>query len=638
MAVRRRPPTAVAILVALATILGARPASGAGAASAVVARDGLADLRATQERGALCLTVKIEDEDEGAGECAEAGEAGHVVHAADDAGRAYIGAAISAAAVAVEVRRAGKLLADAPTVAGEAYGGVRAGEVRFALVRLPDRSRLDGLRVRALDGSGVVLETVAGSDGDLVSDRRPLLSGRSGGARWRVTSERASALRSSVVDPDHELVVRCVRTTVVYGPSTRSYRTCTGEAPVVNLQLLFSQGRVEDHCRPAFRLVYGVLDEPVRDVSVLRGDGRRVAARMARVPGTALTAYALAVPARAAVRGVRIRPEHGPARTLDLDGPPIAVSCGLGLVSDERIEFGAVSEIDDAPHVTPLGPVAAVPGSPALRIADGPDATLCMALGDDPFTGLACDVIGPSLAEPFEILDDFDRPRALALALPARVATVRLTSRDGKSRDVPTVAADGYAGLYAGRVRFAVTAIAGHAGRERVALLDAAGRTLHVETSDSSLLDIRVRDLPARRVAGRPGRPSVWQSGFVFKGRTTRCVSLTAGPAPPADERCSVARGASPAILLDASCATHRLTVAVAAGAGTRAIARTSDGRDRRIALRRGVGVLTLARSLGVRSLSIVSPGAKPRTVALHAPAGGAQCGWDAAGEMPSPA
>jgi hypothetical protein len=61
----------------------------------------------------------------------------------------YLGAAVPAAAARIEVRRARVLLAAGPTVAGEAYKGVRARSVRFALVRLPKGARTDGLRVRA---------------------------------------------------------------------------------------------------------------------------------------------------------------------------------------------------------------------------------------------------------------------------------------------------------------------------------------------------------------------------------------------------------------------------------------------------------------------------------------------------------
>ena len=61
------------------------------------------------------------------------------------------------------MRRAGQLLASGPAVAGAAYKGVRAGSVRFALLRLPKAARTDGLRVRALAADGALISVLATS-------------------------------------------------------------------------------------------------------------------------------------------------------------------------------------------------------------------------------------------------------------------------------------------------------------------------------------------------------------------------------------------------------------------------------------------------------------------------------------------
>ncbi len=59
------------------------------------------------------------------------------------------------------MRRAGSLIASVPTEAGAAYRGAGAGALRFALVRLPDATPLDGLRVHALDAAGALVAVLA---------------------------------------------------------------------------------------------------------------------------------------------------------------------------------------------------------------------------------------------------------------------------------------------------------------------------------------------------------------------------------------------------------------------------------------------------------------------------------------------
>jgi len=89
-------------------------------------------------------------------------------------------------------------------------------------------------------------------------------------------------------------------------------------------------------------------------------------------------------------------------------------------------------------------------------------------------------------------------------------------------------------------------------------------------------------------------------------------------------------------VLLHASCASHRLTVAVAVSTGSRVLINT--GRSRRsLALRRGVGLLTLPSRSPLASLTIVRGphtrlrGPLTRRVAVGAPSGRSQCGWSAA-------
>jgi hypothetical protein len=80
-------------------------------------------------------------------------------------------------------------------------------------------------------------------------------------------------------------------------------------------------------------------------------------------------------------------------------------------------------------------------------------------------------------------------------------------------------------------------------------------------------------------------------------------------------------------VLIDASCTTRRLTVAVAVPAGTRVLASTGGSRIRPIALRRGAGVLALPAGVGLRAMTFVRKGRRTR-LRLDAPPASSQCGW----------
>ena len=96
---------------------------------------------------------------------------------------------------------------------GRAYKGVRAGSVRFALLRLPKAARTDGLRVRALAAAGALISVIATSDDELLLRRTRLLSGRPR-RRWTMTSEQRSTLTPSLLDLAHETVASCVVVTL----------------------------------------------------------------------------------------------------------------------------------------------------------------------------------------------------------------------------------------------------------------------------------------------------------------------------------------------------------------------------------------------------------------------------------------
>lgn len=629
-------------LLALCAAPGSATAAPSAPAKApVVARDGTVALTATDDKRRLC--VSFTDGGSFSESCAPNG-AGVATFGSDGSQGQYVGAAVTAAATSVEVRRAGVLLASGATVAGEEYRGKRAGSVRFALVRLPPRAKLDGLRVRALDAAGTAVEVLAPGGSALITDRRVLLSGRSGRTRWAVRGERSSELASSVANLDHEAVSRCVRVTAGGGRSSESSSSCAGDAPLDAFENLFSGGAggagTTDRCRPRFRLVHGVADANVTGVSALLGNGRRIAARTAPFADAGKLVYALVVPAGAAVRSLRVERSGQKAHVVAFSVPPLAVTCASGeaafsdLAGTSSLFTGISDLIAALPAVTPVGPVTTLPGPPSVRVADGPGESLCIALATQPFNAFGCAVVAPGFENLTGALDSYTRPRAFALVVSASVATVRIAAKGGMPREIPTVAGDGYAGRYAGRVRFAAASISSFRELYRQELLDAAGKVLYSETDDTvGAAFTRPRVTASRRLAGAPGHPSLWQTAIRDSGRTTRCLALTTGGPPAKADRCESARTGAFSVIVGVPCTTHRLTVAVTALAGSRVTADTGRG-SRVLTLRRGAGLLTLPASRGLRSLSIARRGRRTLRIPVHAPAGAKQCGWETAPEL----
>lgn len=630
-------------LVALCTAPGSAPAAPPTPAKApVVARDGAAKLTARDEGRRLC--VRLSGDDAFSETCGEKGAGSATVASGDGTRPPYVGAAVSAGATSVEVRRAGVLLGSGATVAGEAYRGTRAGSVRFALVRLPPGVELDGVRVRALDAAGTAVEVLAPGDRPLITDRGVLVSGRSGRTRWAVRGERSSTLSSSVVDLDHETVSRCVRVTVGGDRGSSSSSSCTGGSPQDALGDLFTGAlggaSIANECRPKFRLLHGVDEANVTGVSVLLGNGRRVATLTAPFADGKVV-YALVVPAAAAVRSLRVQRSGQKARAVALSVPPLTVTCASGRASSfEPAEtLDLPTDISDLiarlPAVTPAGPVATFPGPPPVRVADGPGESLCLALDAQPFNAFGCAVIAPGFEDLTGVVDSYARPRAFALALPASVATVRIAAKGGPPREIPTVAGEGYAGLYAGRVRFAAAAISSFREFDRQELLDAAGKVLYSDTDDTAGAEpMGLKVAASRRLAGTPGRPSLWQTSIRDSERTVRCLALTAGGPPRADRCESTRSGGASSVIVGVPCKTHRLTVAVTAAAGSRVTVDTGRGR-RVLPLRRGAGLLTLPPSRGLRALSIARRGYGTLRIPVRAPPGAKQCGWEATPELP---
>ena len=628
-------------LLAIGLVLCTGPTASARAASdrgVVVATEGTVQLVATDDASQLCLELRDSSSDMQSQGCGKP-EAGAATSATSpEYGTQFVGVAVPAAAASVEVRRLGKLVGGGVTVAGEAYTGAAAGSVRFAIARLARGTPYDALRAHAKDAAGALIAVVDVS-GERILDRRRRLSGRAGQVTWSLVEHRQSALAPTAIDPAHETISHCVGVDVRVrrdgGNSGGGTTMCTSGRPVEELVLDLDvyKARAQDRCSPDFRLLHGLVAASVKRVTVLMGDGRRRTAPTARLRDGRRRVWGLAIAPGDAVRSVTLTSSGGAGRTLRQALAPVAVNCAV-LGDREVFTDFAFGFSDGLPALTPAGPVATIPGSPAIRIADGPAETLCLAVAGKPFTAVGCELVPALAGDVLRVVDSIEDTRAVAFAVPARVATVRLSSADGKSvRDVATVAGDGYAGRYAGYVRFAAAAFADYDALTRLELLDGAGRILHREDRigiPSGGPD--VRPLPARRVAGRAGKPSLWQTATRYGDETLRCVTLTAGPRPSADDECDANRS-DMTVLLDASCTTRRLTVAVAVRTGMRVRAEVGTAAPRRIRLRNGAGLLTLRPGDALRGLRFVRNGRTTR-VALHAPPASRQCGWHAASEV----
>ncbi len=427
-------------------------------------------------------------------------------------------------------------------------------------------------------------------------------------------------------------------------------RLCVGDAPRESLEIFGDQRTAssEELCSPSFRLLHGLVDADVRRVRMLLGDGSTRSVQIASLPGGERVAYAIALPRRAAVRSITFDRGAAGSRVLALKLAPLAVNCAIGLPGG-GLPLLRVSlfdgPLDRLSVVAPVGPVSVLPGPPTVRVADGPGDSLCLAIGEQPFTARTCQVPSPDISPP-AIYSSLiaQTPRSFALVLPARVAAIRVGPAGGASlREIATMAPPGYAGRYAGHIRIAVTTFAAPRDVASLDLLDAAGSVLTSLRGDGDGEDSPPRLLGIRRIAGQPGHPSLWQTTTDnHSGGIRRCLALTGGPRPQRSKRCQT-QALPTATLLHASCVTHRLTLAVAATdeygprlenqraqRTYRVFADVGARRARAIPLRAGAAVLTLPSTRGLRAVTFVREG-KREKIRLDAPRGAAQCGWSAA-------
>lgn len=626
-----------ALAVAVTAAAAAAPPGAAAASDPVVARAGGVQLTiGAGDDDELCLSLGALRTRGSARGCGDPASGIAVVDTGD--ARPVVGVALPGPVSRVVVRRAGRELASAPASASGTRTDPRAAGLVYALISLPAGAPTTGLRMAGLDAAGAPVRTISGGDATLVTARRAVLAGRAaGGIRWSLTARLESELAPSVVDPDREAVSRCVGVTLrtTRGSSTTS--GCAGGEPFATVLESLPPFGTTDRCRPRFRLVSGVLPRPVTGVGVVLGDGRSIRARIAAIDPTHV-AYALVVGAGAAIRAVRITRGGERTRTLRSGLAPLEVACAA-TVGDEPVPSLAdvlgssdrlLNPFGSIPPVTPAGPVTTLAGPPRVRVADGPAGTLCLAVGNGPFTPLGCRVVPPLPDDLAGTFGDFRHPRAFVVAVPAEVATVRVSGPRGRgTRDIPTVVPTGYGGRYAGRIRLAAAHLASLSALSAVTLLDAAGRVLYSDAEDAGSTSLTPRVGPSRRIAGSAGRPSLWRTPITGDGSVSECLLVTAGGRPPAGPRCAALRvGHEPVAILSASCATHRLTVAVLVDAGEQVRAGVAGGRTLAVPLRAGAGLVTLRPTDALRSIGVVRHGARTVSVAVTAPPAAAQCGY----------
>ena len=188
---------------------------------------------------------------------------------------------------------------EVPTVPGDAYTGRYAGRVRFLLAAVPRGSTGT---LRFYDAAGVLL-----GRGFITPVDPPPVAGP-------VTLARGRGWRLGAVNYGHG---GCVARAGQLGPE--ACFADFGRATSAYLSV---------SCRPRVALLYGTLNRRTRGVAVRLRGGRRMRARVIRVPRRigGGRAFVLALPRRAEVRSITAGPER-----VSLTVLPAARQCGYVL-------------------------------------------------------------------------------------------------------------------------------------------------------------------------------------------------------------------------------------------------------------------------------------------------------------------
>ena len=584
------------MLIATALLaLGAAPAGARSGDGPVVARDGDATLRAREQGGNFCVTLR--EPTGGGGACTDGGvrlfEPEIVLTRTDEA--SAVGGAVDAAVATVELETAGGRVA-IPTVAEPAFPDVRffvaATVAPATLARLYDAT---GTLIAAADlgtGSAVLATAVVR---------------RAAHAR-RIVARVERVFGPTPIALDRYTQRACVAAT---GAGSESICLLSGLAA----GRLNVRGAPGCAARPG--LVYGLVGDGVTAVRVRFGDGSARVARAETLPAAFGGLKAIALPYRAglAVRSATALAADGtPGRTRSLRQSP-----GPRLCRD--VEPGATSYGPSFRRSTPAGPAApaAEAGGARLLAADGADGSgLCLAVDREPTT---CTDPSP----------DFTLLRrtgdVVYGTVSARIARVDLILRGGGSVEATPVAPVAYAGAYRDALRFVIARVPARRDVVRADLRDATGRRL----DQPGLVLAPTRQSAPRRLL-RVGGVSLWvgrlrarvaraRLGCLRLDRATDlggCIALTGGlPSVTVIVRCAPRRaliggnlrrrGPVPVVLLAGG---RTLTPAVA-----RVPAALGGGR---------AWIVRVPRRAAVRALVVGS-----RRAALRVPPAREQCGYE---------
>ena len=92
---------------------------------------------------------------------------------------------------------------------------------------------------------------------------------------------------------------------------------------------------------------------------------------------------------------MQLRARSGRTHTIELREPPLTLVCARSAATAASASAYTFESLADVPGVAPAGAVTTIPQNPAIRVADGPGDTLCIAVGAVPFNALGCAIVGP---------------------------------------------------------------------------------------------------------------------------------------------------------------------------------------------------------------------------------------------------
>jgi hypothetical protein len=514
-----------------------------------------------------------------------------------------------------------------PTSEGAAYKGQYAGKVRFLVAEVRGGFRFMSARyLRLYDAAGTLLGLgdAYGAE-SRVGRSRELARGTTSGAPWSFEALRMRQLASLPGQEERFVELSCVevrRRGSLRAPTRDFYDARSRARTCVNPEVRRSVAelQLDQECSRLGLVATGIVTPEVQAVVAVLGDGSRRPLLLRRVPGGG-HAFALVVGRRVALRRLVGVTRGGGRRLLRDSAGPGVLRCG---------DSGALVFSYDLRPFLPSGPIA-------LRVYDD-GVELCATLGLPTRHPDECSY-PPIAPEDAWILTRTEGERKLLAGIvPGDVKTAVVELHGGERITVATGPASGYAGRYAGSLRFFTLELAADATVWRIRVVDTHGRRATVRYGE--------RPPPAgprRLVVGGLRGLRLWVELYELSGTGFSpylCVRL-------GRSECSFAAAFGPALRVD--CSPRRVVLWGLLPRGASGIAVETDrgrfaGRVR--ALPRGLRPRRPARQRSLRRIEPVSayvltvPGrAKPKALLvtgrrnsrerLRLPSAAAQCGYE---------